>query len=203
LHNIGAQFLESSPKGVVPQTYIDQKEKIMFSVKDLGELEVFLFDCDGVLFRGSQAIEGAAEVIVRLKENGKRVFFVTNNATKSRADNVVKLVGMGIPAREDEVVCAAFSASCYARDQGFKSAFVVGESGLVDELILAGLTTTQEGDVRCDVVVAGLDRHFSYEKLARAQACIQQGAEFVATNRDATYPSDGGKLMPGIIISIF
>lgn len=54
-------------------------------------LEVFLFDCDGVLFRGSAAIPGAVETLQRLAELGKRCYFVTNNATKSREDNAIKL----------------------------------------------------------------------------------------------------------------
>lgn len=133
----------------------------------------------------------------RLKRNGKRVFFVTNNATKSRADNVEKLRSMGFAAEVDDVICSSFSAACYAKDQGFKKAFIVGEKGLIDELELAGLAVTSADPAACDVVVAGLDRHFSYDKMMLAQRCIQQGAVFVATNRDATYPAEGGLMLPG------
>jgi 4-nitrophenyl phosphatase len=45
-------------------------------------------------------------------------------------------------------------------------------------------------------VVVGMDRHFSYEALAKAQGAIGQGALFVATNRDATFPTPDG-LTPG------
>lgn len=57
----------------------------------MDSFDVFLFDCDGVLFRGSSAIPGAAEALLALNAAGKRCFFVTNNATKSREDNAVKL----------------------------------------------------------------------------------------------------------------
>ena len=172
----------------------------MLSVKDLGDISSFLFDCDGVLFRGSEVVPGAPEVLARLRSNQKRLFFVTNNATKSRADNVAKLAALGISASVDEVVCSSFSAACFVRDQGFKKAFVVGEEGLVEELKLAGIETVQaneSGAADVDVVVAGLDRHFNYEKLAAAQRCIHKGAAFVATNRDATYPAEGGAMLPG------
>ena len=161
--------------------------------------DVFLFDCDGVLFRGSSVIAGAPEVVRRLGELGKRVFFVTNNATKSRKDNVSKLVELGIPARPEQVICSSFSAAAFASSRSFRRAFVIGESGLHDELAAAGLATTSEvgGGERCDVVVVGLDRQFSYAKMAAALEQIQGGAEFVATNRDATYPSDGGRMLPG------
>jgi phosphoglycolate/pyridoxal phosphate phosphatase family enzyme len=135
-------------------------------------------------------------VITRLKKNGKKVFFVTNNATKSRAENVAKLTSLNIPASEDEIICSSYSAATYCRDRGFKRAFVVGEKGLIEELGIAGLATTVE-ETNVDVVVAGLDRQFSYDKLSLALKCIQNGAAFLATNRDATYPAEDGKMLPG------
>ena len=47
-----------------------------------------------------------------------------------------------------------------------------------------------------DYVVVGLDRSFDYRKMAIAMSCIRRGALFVATNTDATVPSEGGEL-PG------
>jgi 4-nitrophenyl phosphatase len=163
-------------------------------MEGVAAFDVFLFDCDGVLFRGSSVIEGAPEVVRRLGEMGKRVFFVTNNATKSREDNVGKLTALGIPARAEQVICSSFAAASYARSRGFRRAFVVGESGLRDELAAAGVEPAEDN---CDVVVAGLDRHFSYDRMAAALEQLQRGAEFVATNRDATYPGDGGRMLPG------
>jgi 4-nitrophenyl phosphatase len=44
--------------------------------------------------------------------------------------------------------------------------------------------------------VVGLDRAFTYEKLAAAHAAIRAGARFIATNSDATLPTENG-LVPG------
>src|SRR5439155_25022967 len=47
-------------------------------------------------------------------------------------------------------------------------------------------------------VVAGLDRTLTYEKLRRAFYEIRtNGARFVATNRDATYPQEDGEIPGG------
>jgi 4-nitrophenyl phosphatase len=51
--------------------------------------------------------------------------------------------------------------------------------------------------VRPDVVVASLDRHFTYGKLARAQAAVLAGALLVATNRDPQFPGANGTIWPG------
>jgi 4-nitrophenyl phosphatase len=78
----------------------------------------------------------------------------------------------------------------------------VGEDGLVRELAEAGLAAYRVGDevppgvAAPAAVVVGMDRRFCYENLAAAQAAIGQGALFVATNRDATFPTPHG-FLPG------
>jgi 4-nitrophenyl phosphatase len=44
--------------------------------------------------------------------------------------------------------------------------------------------------------VVGLDTGFTYEKLRLASAAIRAGAKFIATNADATLPTERG-LVPG------
>lgn len=51
----------------------------------LDAVDVFIFDCDGVIWRGDSLIEGIPETLDKLRAAGKRMFFVTNNSTKSRA----------------------------------------------------------------------------------------------------------------------
>src|SRR5439155_5373719 len=45
-------------------------------------------------------------------------------------------------------------------------------------------------------VVVGLHRDFDFDDLDRASAAVRDGARFVATNLDATYPVPGG-MIPG------
>lgn len=51
----------------------------------LDQVDVFIFDCDGVIWRGDSLIDGIPETLEKLRSAGKRMFFVTNNSTKSRA----------------------------------------------------------------------------------------------------------------------
>ncbi len=64
----------------------------------LNEVDAFLFDCDGVIWKGDKAIERAAEVIAFLRKNNKRVFFFTNNSLKSRAGTLQKFKKLDIEA---------------------------------------------------------------------------------------------------------
>jgi HAD superfamily hydrolase (TIGR01450 family) len=72
--------------------------------------------------------------------------------------------------------------------------FVVGEEGLVQTLLQAGVPV---GDDAPDAVVVGISRGFNYDLLERAATFIRQGSVFIATNLDATYPLEKGRLQPG------
>jgi HAD superfamily hydrolase (TIGR01457 family) len=162
--------------------------------------ETYVFDLDGVIYRGNDPQPHASETVRELRRRNRRVFFFTNNATKSRDDYREKLIGMNIPVENSDIMTSAYATALYLRERnttGLK-AYVVGESGLVHELLEAGITVVDSGsDEPVDFVVAGLDRMFTYDKLRLAQQAIIAGAEFIATNRDATFPVENGVVEPG------
>ncbi|KAL8821946.1 MAG: hypothetical protein Q9223_000104 [Gallowayella weberi] len=189
----------------------------------LNRFDVFLFDCDGVLWSGDHLFEGTVETLEMLRSKGKQIVFVTNNSTKSRADYKKKLESMGIPASVDEVFGSSYSAAIYISrilplPPSQKTVFVLGESGIETELDSesipniggtdplynrpispADYTSIASGsalDPSVGVVLAGLDFHLNYLKLAYAFAYLQRGAKFLATNTDTTLPS-AGSLFPG------
>jgi len=57
--------------------------------------DTVLTDCDGVLWKGNNPIEGSPEMIHKFREMGKRVIYVTNNSTKTRKDYVKKCADLG------------------------------------------------------------------------------------------------------------
>jgi hydroxymethylpyrimidine pyrophosphatase-like HAD family hydrolase len=79
----------------VPRYLTGKKEEIK---EFLDKFDVFLFDCDGVLWSGDHLFPGTVETLEMLRSNGKQVVFVTNNSTKSRADYKKKLEKLGIPS---------------------------------------------------------------------------------------------------------
>lgn len=162
----------------------------------------FVFDLDGVLYRGGQPIEGAAETLARLRARGARLFFLTNNSTQSRADYVAKLTYLGMPCREEEIVTSASATAAYLSALGAAGRVVlaVGGPGIRDELTQVGMTVLAADapdDAHVDYVVVGLDRHFNYHTLWRAQQAILRGANFIATNRDGQYPTENNAVIPG------
>ncbi len=67
--------------------------------------------------------------------------------------------------------------------------------GVVEALESVGLTAVREPPA--EAVVVGFHRDFDYAGLERAARALREGARFVATNMDATYPTGDGGLIPG------
>ena len=59
-------------------------------------VDAFIFDCDGVIWRGNEAIPGVRQALAALRRAGKRCFFVTNSAVKSPAEFAAKFKKLGV-----------------------------------------------------------------------------------------------------------
>lgn len=177
-----------------------------------------ILDLDGVLKRGADSIPGSVEAVDILIEKGIKIAYLTNNSTRTRNEVQRSLMDLGYP--EAPVITSAYGASRYIKEKiGRSRCLVIGERGLIRELEQGGHEAVPAGegrgirsigsapwfwkggedltDVEVDVVVAGLDRTFTYTKLADALWAIRNGADLIATNDDPTLPWEHGKVLPG------
>jgi glycerol 3-phosphatase-2 len=159
--------------------------------------DCFLLDLDGVLFRGDEAVPGARETLERLRERGSRLVFLTNNSSRTPEQVASKLGGFGIEADPSEVVTSAQATAELLAARGGGSVFAIGGEGVIEALAVEGLRLVNGDAPRADLVVVGIDEGFTYAKLRTACVLIRDGAGFVATNADVTYPAPGGIVWPG------
>lgn len=165
---------------------------------------MYVFDLDGTLYRGEEPIPHAAETVRRLVEDGATVRYFTNNSGQTREFFTRKLRSMGFPCDPHMVHSSATGVASLCAERGVKRVFCIGEPGLVRTLREAGVEVAN-ADAKdrvwpmghADTVVAGICRTFSYALLDAAMQCLLDGARFWATNTDATYPLEGGRLEPG------
>jgi HAD superfamily hydrolase (TIGR01457 family) len=162
------------------------------------EFEAFIFDLDGCIYIGKSIIPGARDVMERLRELGKSVLFVTNNATKTPSEFASKLRSFGIKVSADDVLTSATATAMYLLEEFGKCAvYPVGGRGLTEELRRQGHRIVNISRIdEADTVVACLDFKFSYEKLRAASNVIRNGKRFIATNVDPVVPVEGG-FLPG------
>jgi 4-nitrophenyl phosphatase len=158
-------------------------------------IKTIIFDMDGVLYRGNTAIKGAAETITSLRKRGIRLFFLTNAGNRSRKSRAEKARRVGLDVRDEEVYTTSHAAAHYiANRKKGATVFCLGEPGTEDELRHAGLKVVQTEHP--EFVLVCLDRFADYKKMSTAFRGIINGAEFIATNEDSTYPVEDG-LLPG------
>ena len=119
--------------------------------------------------------------------------FVTNSAARSPAEVAEKLARHGIGDAEDLVVTSAMAAAAMV-SRGVR-AYVIGSAGLRAELQLRDVEIVG-GGAPADVVVIGISADFDYQAMTDAMRGLRDGARFVATNDDSTFPDSDG-LLPG------
>lgn len=155
----------------------------------------YIFDMDGVLYRGSNALPGGKEILEALAEAGKRTMLATNNSMATPESYTAKLAKMGMDVSSELILTSATATADYLIDTFPAGAgvYVVGMPALSEQLV--GRTSFRVVDPQQEVpaaVVVGLDLTFTYDKMKRAMAAIGAGAAFVATNSDATLPTEHG-----------
>lgn len=172
-------------------------------------VRLVIFDLDGVVYRGSEPIAGAADLVRWLHDRGVAVRFATNNSMVARPGYVERLGGMGIVTSVDEIVTSTSATIVHLRLHApqVRTVLGIGADGMRVELEGAGFAVDMAGDARqvqpgapldrrYDAVIVGLDPSFDYHRLAIATSAVSGGAALVATNADARYPTPAG-FLPG------
>ncbi|MFB3927659.1 MULTISPECIES: HAD-IIA family hydrolase [Bacillus] len=155
----------------------------------------FLIDLDGTVFRGRELIDGAKEAVHTLQSLGKAVVFLSNRGNLSRAMCRKKLLGAGIRTDERSIVLSSsVTASFLKKHYPLSKVWVLGEKGLTDELALAGVALAQNPQA-ADWLVISLHETVTYEDLNLAFKAASSGARIIATNRDRSFPNEGGHAM--------
>ena len=157
-------------------------------------------DLDGVMYRGSETVPGAAEAIEGLRAEGIKVLFCTNNSRSTPTEHVKKLTQIGVPVEIDDILTSAMVTAevLSGRAVDGMRALAIGGQGLTEALASIGVEVLDAGaSESADIVAIGWDPAFGYGDMTRAMTAVRDGAVFVATNDDASFPAPGGRLIPG------
>ncbi|WP_242532375.1 HAD-IIA family hydrolase [Nocardioides sp. S5] len=159
--------------------------------------DLVMFDLDGVVYVGTDAIEGVAEKVDRIRASGRHVAFVTNNAARTPEQVSDKLVGMGVHAEPGDVVTSAQAAARVLADAHGEGAriLMLGGDGLRAALVEAGLEPVEDPDGAV-AVASGYGPDVRWRHIMRVASLVRDGLPYVASNADMTIPTAYG-LAPG------
>lgn len=169
------------------------------SRRDLRALRGFVFDLDGCVWTGDILVPGAAEVLALLRQQGRRVSFLTNNSRARSATMQAKLERLGVEAAVADVLTPLeILGEVIATRWGISRVLAIGGPELEAAVLDGGHTLVAVDRYgEATVVVVGNDFAFSYERLTAASRAIAAGAAFVTPNLDPRLPLEGGDFLPG------
>ena len=157
-----------------------------------------LLDLDGVVYRGKAAVPNAVDAINHAQEIGKKVAYITNNASRTPESIAKQLVELGIQAHPEQIVGAARAGVklLASKIPAGSKVLVVGGEGLRVEVEKLGFLVVGSVDDSPAAVIQGFSPDVGWKELAEAAFAIQAGAVWVATNQDWTLPLEKG-IAPG------
>lgn len=162
---------------------------------NIQEIEVVLFDLDGTIYYGSKIIDGANETISFFRRNGKKIYFTTNNSTKTRKQIFERLRNMGVDCALEEVMTSGYLAAVNAKKHSIKDVYIFGSENLITEFKEAGVSINQNEDAKN--LLIGYDPNFTYDGLTKALQVALHADCIMACNKEKVYPGENGRLMPG------
>ncbi|RED56776.1 HAD-IIA family hydrolase [Cohnella lupini] len=152
----------------------------------------YIIDLDGTVYRGRQAIDGAAEAIEAIRLKKKKVVFLSNRGNYSRKMCQMKLKAMGIEASEREIVLTStVTAEYLKRTDPLCKAWLLGDEGLREEFLSHGVGLADRPE-EANWLVITLFEKLTYADLNSAFRAVRHGAKIIATNEDKTFPGDDG-----------
>ncbi|HWM84204.1 MAG TPA: HAD-IIA family hydrolase [Kofleriaceae bacterium] len=151
----------------------------------------YLIDMDGVLVHGRVVVPGAAEFIARLEASGARFLVLTNNPIYTPGDLAHRLRTIGLNVPRERIFTSAMATARFLHSQRPEgsTAYVIGESGLSEAMHEVGFVLT---DFRPEYVVLGETQAYNLEQITLGIRLLAAGSHFIATNPDASGPSESG-----------
>ncbi|GAB0094298.1 4-nitrophenylphosphatase [Sergentomyia squamirostris] len=158
----------------------------------VNSFDIFMTDCDGVLWNFLSPIPGTGPAINDLEANGKRVVLVSNGSIRPDSSYEAKMKEIGATFRNENLVHPVrpiiqylkktnFSGLIYMvgttltkkliRDAGYE--VIDGPNGLVEEnIVKLVLTVNDEKPVKC--VIYEVDMNFNYGQFLRSELYLRQ-----------------------------
>jgi HAD superfamily hydrolase (TIGR01458 family) len=161
---------------------------------DSRSMAAILLDVDGVFHVSGSPIDGVGDAIRRLRDDGHRLRFITNNTTRSRADLAEDLRAFGIDLEDDEVETTPRAAARTLQGKRVLALTLAAIRTELEDVDLVG----EEADA---VLLGGADetdetnRVFSYMNLARAFAELDAGAELYCLHKNPWWQTSRGPLL--------
>jgi 4-nitrophenyl phosphatase len=162
-------------------------------------INALILDMDGVIWRSDTPIGNLSEIFSRIEARGLKYVFATNNGTKTPEQYMERLAGFGVNVQPSQVVTSSLGVAFMLSRKYSKGTkiFMIGEDGVRVALEEKGFEILSVKNApAAEVVVMGIDRGITFDKMCEAALLVRKGIPFYATNPDKTFPTPRGEI-PG------
>jgi len=162
------------------------------ALERLNGIGAFAMDMDGTVYLGGRLLPGADEFVRRLRERGTPYAFMTNNSSKSRAEYGRKLLALGLPCGENDVMTSGEATIRYLlRERPGQRVYLSATPSFEAEVRAAGIPLA-EGRHDADLGVLGYDTTLTFARLVVLCDLLRDGKPLIATHPDVNCPVEGG-----------
>ncbi|MEM1615106.1 MAG: HAD-IIA family hydrolase [Pyrobaculum sp.] len=164
-------------------------------------ITTYFLDVQGTLVRRDPAtlkstLIGGKELITKARGSGRRVY-ILSNAPRLTEEVHKDLTAVGLEVGVEEIITSAQVTGEYLLKKfGPCRVYVIGSDSFKAELAKYGHVAVDDG---ADVVVVGIDRQLTFEKLNKAFQMLLKGAKLVAAGMSRFIPEDKPTLSIGPI----
>ena len=156
--------------------------------------KLFLLDMDGTIYLGNRLFDATIPFLNKIKENGGKYVFLTNNSSKSTQTYIDKLKKLGIDTTADDFLTSTDAACVYinSRYPG-KKFYCMGTGSFVEQLTASGVNVTTTVDDDVFGVLISNDTELTFKKLDDISRLLtEREVVYLATNPDWTCPTEYG-----------
>lgn len=164
---------------------------------ELKDIQCFVMDMDGTIYLGTSVIKGAKEMIDTARSQGKKVYFFTNNSSRSPMGYVKKLNDLGFKdvERKDIMTSGDVMINYLKKEKSNPKVYLSGSPELEEQFWQAGIELLPEDCAKADFAVLGFDTTFNFNKANALCRLVSDGVPFLATNIDRVCPLEGNRFL--------
>ena len=172
-----------------------------------------ILDMDGVLWLGMTPMPSLPEFFATLRKLDINYALATNNASRTVEQYIQKFAKFGVEMEGWRILSSAETTAAYLQNEypTGTTVFVIGGDGLHQGIRNRGFNVINEKtgmsiDLNhppnvddmdsAEIVVIGFNWNAAYADFAHAAFHINNGARFIGSNPDSSFPSEIGR-MPG------
>lgn len=155
-------------------------------------IKAFALDMDGTVYLGKRLLPGTPPFLQMCRDRGIPYVFLTNNSSKSCADYVKKLKGMGIDADLSNVMTSGDATIRYLHSEyPGRRVYLCATPSFEQEVREAGIELAR-GRADADLAVLAFDMTLTFQRLVDLCDIVRDGKPFIATHPDNNCPVEGG-----------